>query len=72
MEDTYICIMRGGMISSVTIVNSDIAEKTIRQFRSSGLCVRSFNTREKYLEFCVKNDLEHAKNVRMQREAGLA
>lgn len=72
MEDTYICIMRGGMISSVTIVDSNLAEKTIRLFRSSGLRVRSFNTREKYLEFCVKNDLEHAKNMRAQREAGLA
>ena len=71
MEETYICIMRGGMISSVTIVDSNLAEKTIRQFRPSGLCVRSFNIREKYLEFCVKNDLEHSKNVIMQREAGL-
>ena len=69
MNDWYICIMRGGFISSVTIVDEQYAENTVKQFRNRGLSVKVFKDMEKYKEFCKENDEKYQKNVRLMREA---
>lgn len=66
--DVYIAIMRGGFISSVTIVDSALAEHTIRQYRSAGLVVRVFKDREKYEAFLEHDQQERFESVRAQRE----
>ena len=69
MNDVYICIMRGGFISSVTIVDEQYAENTVKQFRNRGLSVRVFKDAVKYEEFCRENDEKYQKNMKLMREA---
>ena len=71
MNDWYICIMRGGFISSVTIVDEKYGEHTVKQFRNKGLSVKVFKDVEKYEEFCRKNNELWRMNNELQRSCGI-